>query len=198
MESILPLLSFAFAATVTPGPSNLMLAASGVAFGFRRTLRHMLGIPAGFVVLIVVCGLGAGALVRNMPAAGLGLKLLGTAYLVYLTWCMRRAFSAHAGAAAGRPLGFVEAALFQFANPKAWLVALTAVTAFAPAGPSLLGGLLGIGGAFLLVMAPCLALWVGIGVTARRSLVSERMRPIFGAAIIGLMLYSIVGIWLQE
>ena len=127
MESIFPLMSFAFVSSITPGPNNLMLASSGVAFGMRRSLPHVFGIPVGFAALLVVTGLGVGAVVANVPAAALGLKLFGTLYLAYLTWIMRHAFDIDHAQSAARPLRFIEAALFQFANPKAWIMALTAV-----------------------------------------------------------------------
>src|SRR5262245_64851300 len=84
MELLLPLLSFAFVSSITPGPNNLMLSASGVVFGFNRTLPHLLGVAAGFTLLLVVCASGIGALLVGLPAAALALKLFGTAYLLYL------------------------------------------------------------------------------------------------------------------
>ena len=84
VESLLPLVSFVFVASITPGPNNLMLAASGIGFGLRRTLPHIAGIAVGFAALLVVCALGAGALITGIAGAGLALKLAGSAYLVYL------------------------------------------------------------------------------------------------------------------
>ena len=195
MESLLPLMTFAFASMITPGPNNLMLAASGVAFGWRRTLPHMLGIPAGLMGLLIVSGLGVGALVTNVPAAGLALKVFGTLYLIYLAWVMRHSLSSGRTVEAARPLKFVEAAVFQFANPKAWIVALTAVSIFIPDAVDPRLGLVAVCGVFLLMNVPCILAWVALGVTARKAFVGSRWRHVFAAVIVGLMLYTIVGIW---
>ncbi|MGO4841915.1 LysE family translocator, partial [Rhizobiaceae sp. 2RAB30] len=112
--------------SVTPGPNNLMLLASGVNFGFQRTVPHMLGIGAGFLVLLLSIGLGLGALLSAYPALHLALKFAGGAYLLYLAWriAMSRSLSDSRGEKA-RPMSFLEAAAFQWVNPKAWMIALT-------------------------------------------------------------------------
>src|SRR5690606_929865 len=104
MESLLPLAGFAFVSSITPGPNNVMLSASGVAFGMRRTLPHMFGVALGFLLLLIVCGGGVGALVIRFPALGLALKSVGTLYLLYLAWAMRNALVPQANLASGRPL----------------------------------------------------------------------------------------------
>src|SRR5690606_24037030 len=121
METLLPLASFAFASSITPGPNNLMLSASGIAFGWRRTLPHLVGVFLGFLALLVVCGSGVGALVGALPGAALALKAIGSIYLLYLAWSMRTALGADPAARPARPLTLTEAVLFQFVNPKAWI-----------------------------------------------------------------------------
>ncbi len=107
MDSLLPFTTFAIAAAITPGPNNFMMAASGVAFGWRRTLPHLLGIPLGFSALLVISGFGVGTLIATVPAAAMTLRLLGSAYLLYLAWLMRGAFLQTSGARAGsRPMRF--------------------------------------------------------------------------------------------
>ena len=196
MDTLWPLVSFAFASSITPGPNNLMLASSGVAFGLRRTLPHTLGVSTGFATLLIIAGAGIGALVANAPAAALGLKIFGTGYLAYLAWIMRHAFDGRPTDATARPIRFVEAALFQFANPKAWVMALTAMSVFMPADAERWAGVLLVSGVFVLVGLPCILSWVALGVTVRRSLKNERRRRIFAAAIFVLMLYTIVAIWI--
>lgn len=196
MDTLLPLLGFAFVTSITPGPNNLMLASSGVAFGMRRTLPHMLGVPVGFTALLIVSGLGTGALIATVPAAGLALKIAGTCYLAYLTWIMRHALDPERAAMTARPIRFVEAALFQFANPKAWIMALTAVSVFVPEGSSRWLGLLGVSSVFVLVNVPCILTWVVLGASARRLVARERQRRLLAAVILVLMVYTIVAIWL--
>src|SRR5690606_12599395 len=114
METLLPLMSFAFASSITPGPNNLMLSASGIAFGLKRTLPHMTGVLIGFLLLLLLCASGVGAIVAAFPSVALALKIVGSVYLVHLAWSMRRAFAPDAAAGRpARPLRFVEAVLFQ-------------------------------------------------------------------------------------
>ena len=99
MESLLPVATFAFVASITPGPNNAMLSASGVAFGLRRTLPHVLGVSVGFTALLVLCASGIGALVIEFPTVALGLKVVGSIYLLYLAWVMRNALDPSAAGA---------------------------------------------------------------------------------------------------
>jgi threonine/homoserine/homoserine lactone efflux protein len=136
MELLLPLVSFAFVSSITPGPNNLMLSASGVVFGFNRTLPHLLGVAAGFTLLLVVCASGIGTLLVGLPAAALALKVCGTVYLLYLAWSYRNALAPQARQTTARPMKFAEAVAFQFVNPKAWIMGLTAASVFVPSSPS--------------------------------------------------------------
>jgi threonine/homoserine/homoserine lactone efflux protein len=194
-ESWLPLVSFAFVSSITPGPNNLMLAASGVAFGWRRTIPHMLGVPSGFGLLLLVCGLGVGALIAGSPAAGLLLKLVGSAYLLYLTWVLRNAFTAGATTGAARPIRFYEAFLFQFLNPKGWIMAITAAAVFIPPSADMTSGLMRVLAIFVAINIPCILTWVMLGVTVRRRF-NARGKTIASAVLILLTLYTVVAIWL--
>jgi threonine/homoserine/homoserine lactone efflux protein len=196
MDWVWPLAVYAFAASITPGPNNLMLAASGVAFGVRRTVPHMLGIPAGFASLLLLCALGVGALVLELPTASLALKIAGSAYLVYLTWTMRRAFDVDDGHSRARPLRFYEAFLFQFANPKGWLIALTAASVFLPPDGPTVQAIMVFCSVFVVINVPCIATWVTVGSTARHFVRNARWRRVLGGTIVLLMTYTIVAIWI--
>jgi threonine/homoserine/homoserine lactone efflux protein len=196
MDALLPLMSFAFMSSITPGPNNLMLSASGVAFGMQKTLPHILGVVLGFAFLLALCGSGVGAFMVEFPPAAIALKLLGSVYLLYLAWAMRNAFAVKAQRAGARPFSFVQAFLFQFANPKAWVMGLTAASVFLPQ--------LGVGWAALLTLCvvfaavgtPCIVLWTALGVTARRFLAGPRAQAACGAAIFALMVITVIAIWL--
>tara|TARA_Y100001933_G_scaffold245348_1_gene276059 strand:- start:2558 stop:3175 length:618 start_codon:yes stop_codon:yes gene_type:complete len=205
METLLALASFIFVASITPGPNNLMLAASGVGFGLRRTVPHMLGVCAGFAVLVLTCGLGVGALIMQSPTAATALKVAGSGYLVFLAWTLRGnavgagSADADAGRAAGRParpMSFAAAAAFQFANPKAWLMGVTAASAFLPA----LGGdwralaLLCL--VATLVNAPCITSWALLGSTIRARLGNPAWQRRFSGVMVILTLYAALSIWL--
>ena len=131
LEILTALCSFAFVASVTPGPNNLMLMASGANFGIRRTLPHLLGIVIGFALMIILIGLGLMRVFVAWPLAYELLRVFSIAYLVYLAWKVATATSISMRAAAA-PMTTLQAALFQWVNPKAWAFALTLVTVYAP------------------------------------------------------------------
>jgi threonine/homoserine/homoserine lactone efflux protein len=127
----LPFVTYTFVMSITPGPNNVMLTASGANFGFRRTVPHIFGVAVGFVVqLLAVCA-GLSALFARWPALQGALGWVGAAYLLYLGWRMLGRSEAQAGRNA-RPVSFLEAAMFQFLNPKAWVMTVTAATLFLP------------------------------------------------------------------
>lgn len=168
------LATYAFVMSVTPGPNNLMLTASGLLFGVARTVPHMLGILAGVAVQIGAVGAGLGAVFAAEPRLQLGLKAFGTAYLLWLARGLWRAgeggASGDQGPPAGRPIAWWQAALFQGVNPKAWLSAVTVVAAFVPAGsgPGRLATVIGV---FCAVGLPCMWLWAAFG-----SMLKARLR----------------------
>ncbi|PTQ12997.1 lysine transporter LysE [Sphingomonas oleivorans] len=159
---VAPLILYSVLMTITPGPNNMMLASSGLLFGVRRTVPHMLGISTGMMVLISVVGAGLGGLFAAEPRLGLALKLVGIVYLLYLSWKLWRA-GEPGGATAARPLSFHGAAAFQFANPKAWLMALTAIAAFAAPGPGYAARVLFVALVMGVVGFPCISVWAGFG-----------------------------------
>jgi threonine/homoserine/homoserine lactone efflux protein len=158
----LPCATYAFVMSITPGPNNVMLTAAGANFGLRRTLPHILGVTCGFAVLVAAsCG-GLGLLFTRFPQAHTALRWVGAAYLVFLGWQLLRAQGGAVGSA-GKPVTFWEAAAFQFLNPKAWVIALTAATLFLP--PQL-GQFLATGyvaSIVTLVNLPCITVWAVFG-----------------------------------
>jgi threonine/homoserine/homoserine lactone efflux protein len=166
-DAFLALLVYAFVSSVTPGPNNFMLLASGVNFGFMRTIPHMIGISVGFLVLLLAVGLGLGALLAAFPALNLALKLAGGAYLLYLAWriAMSRSLD-NGGENKARPMTFLQAASFQWVNPKAWVMAVTAMAVFAnPDAPFLSVTLISV--VFAVINFPSVSTWAGFGVALR-------------------------------
>ena len=166
-DAFLALLVYAFVSSVTPGPNNFMLLASGVNFGFARTIPHLIGISVGFVVLLLAVGLGLGALLAAFPASHLALKLAGGAYLIYLSWRIAMSRSLDNGReATARPMTFLQAASFQWVNPKAWVMAMTAIAVYAnPEAPFLSVALIAV--VFVLIGLPSVSTWAGFGVALR-------------------------------
>ena len=187
------LVVFAFVTSITPGPNNFMLMASGVNFGFRRTIPHMLGIGAGFLSLLLGVGLGLGAVLAAYPALHMALKVAGGAYLVYLAWriAMARAMAnAREGEDEARPMTFVEAAAFQWVNPKAWVMAVTAMAVYTnPQAPFL--SVLVVATAFALVNLPSVSAWAGFGVALRGFLADPVRLKWFNIAMGALLVASL-------
>ena len=182
MPDPLPFITYTFVMSITPGPNNVMLTAAGANFGFRRALPHMLGIACGFVVqLLSVCA-GLSALFARWPALQSALGWVGAAYLVYLGWRMLRLESS-AERAASRPVSFLEAAAFQFLNPKAWVMTVTAATLFLPQELPWFARGLYMAGIAEGVGLPCMAVWALFGSSLRGLLAAPRGRRVFNAAM---------------
>ena len=189
LELIFGTILFAFASSITPGPNNIMLLTSGVNFGFIRTIRHLLGVSIGFFILALCVGLGLGALLKLFPPLYLALKICSVAYLLYLSW--RVAFSRSlksAQAGKGRPITFVEALLFQWINPKAWVMAVTAMTLYVTEGAPWMSVLI-VAAVFCAVNFPCICCWAGFGTTMRSFLANPVRLRIFNI-IMGILLVA--------
>jgi threonine/homoserine/homoserine lactone efflux protein len=164
--TLFALFTFAFATSITPGPNNMMLFASGVNFGFRRTIPHMLGIGSGFFTLLLGVGFGLGAILEALPLIHTVLKTVGGAYLLYIAWHIAVSRSIGEGKAGARPMTFLEAAAFQWVNPKAWVMALGAMAAY-PAPQSYTSSVLVIAAVFAVVNVPSVSCWAGFGSALR-------------------------------
>jgi threonine/homoserine/homoserine lactone efflux protein len=125
-------LAFAVVGSFTPGPNNTMLLLSGVNFGLRRTIPHLLGVTFGFALLVLVSSLGLGELFTRWPILNDILKYGCAAYLLYLAWQILKATPVSSGAQTKKPISFFQAVLFQWINPKAWLMAIIGITTYAP------------------------------------------------------------------
>ena len=196
MDSLLPLALFAFVSSITPGPNNVMLTSSGLRFGFARSIPHMLGITLGFGVLLALCAAGIGSLVMAMPSITVALKTAGSLYLLYLAWQLRDIAYRPQQAHKARPMSFAGAALFQFANPKAWVMAVTGASAFLPAVQPAGWAIALFCLVFCAVNLPCIALWAGGGAALRRYLDNPLWQRVFCITMMVLTAYSAAAIWL--
>lgn len=183
------LAAFALVSSITPGPNNLMLMASGASFGLRRTLPHLLGVTLGFVVMLVLVGAGLIGLFDLWPASHTALKVVSLAYLVWLAWKIARADDPGVREAGAQPMTFSQAALFQWVNPKAWTMALTAITVYAPERD--LAAVLAIAVVFGLINLPSCGLWAVLGEGVGRWLGTPRRRRAFNWTMAGLLLASL-------
>ncbi|TIX88765.1 LysE family translocator [Rhizobium sp. P44RR-XXIV] len=166
LDTFLALLLFAFTTSITPGPNNMMLFTSGVNFGFRRTIPHMLGIGVGFFVLLIAVGLGLGAVLHTAPLLYTVLKFAGGAYLVWIAWKIGTSRSLSESESDAQPMSFISAAAFQWVNPKAWVMAVTAMATYTNEQLYLFSVLV-VGLAFAAVNVPSVSTWAGFGSALR-------------------------------
>jgi threonine/homoserine/homoserine lactone efflux protein len=189
-ELLAALALFALASSVTPGPNNTMLLASGANFGMRRTLPHMAGVVLGFLFLMASTGLGLGALFTAFPVLHTVLKAVGAAYLIYLAVKIARSSGIGMDETGARPMTFWQAVAFQWVNPKAWAMALGAVTTYAPRD-GYAANVLIITLVFGLVNLPCVAAWAGTGVALRRFLDRPGVLRVFNVVMATLLIVSL-------
>ena len=134
LDHLLALLAFAIVTCFTPGPNNVMLLASGLNFGFGRTIPHIIGVAVGFAIMVLLVGLGLAEAFERVPWLFRGLQAVGVGYLLWYAWSIASAGPIGDGRSSGRPLSLFEAALFQWVNPKGWMMALTATATYVIAG----------------------------------------------------------------
>lgn len=185
-------LLFVLAMALTPGPNNLMATASAATFGFRRTVPMMIGVAAGAPVMLLMLGLGVAQAVLAYPPLYEAMRWIGAAYLIWLAWQIATAKPAEVGESDARPPGFLKAALFQWVNPKAWVLCLSAIATYTQPGPSQLSQILIIGGIFIPMTFFSLAIWAQFGVTMSRWLTSPLRLRLFNWTMAGLMIASLI------
>lgn len=192
LEVFLSLTLFVFATSFTPGPNNIMVTASGVNFGFRRTIPHMAGITIGFLVLLVACAGGLGLMFATVPALQLALKIVGALYMLWLAWKVANASPAsEEGDDLARPLTFLQAAAFQWVNPKAVVIGLTAISIYVRPDRHLTDFLILLA-IFMLFTVLTIVTWTGFGVALRSVLRDPRRARIFNIVMALLLVTSIV------
>lgn len=166
------LVVFAFVTSITPGPNNLMLMTSGINFGLARTVPHMLGVSLGFTLMIALIGMGIMQVIEAIPGSQTAITIVSGLYLLYMAWKIATTDTAPTTAvnqSRARPFTFVQAALFQWINPKAWTMALTAIAAYAPKSMGWTGVIV-VAGIFGLVNLPSTGSWAMMGAKLRRFL----------------------------
>lgn len=184
-SALAPLAMYIFVMSITPGPNNMMLATSGLSFGITRSVPHVLGITAGVTLQLILTGFGLGAVFAAEPAIQLSLKAFGSAYLFWLSWRLWQAGPPERVASA-RSISFREAAVFQFINPKAWLIAVTICSVFLnPQYPPILQ-IAAFSLAFLAVGGPSMLVWVCFGASVRRLTADMRQIRLINRIMAGL------------
>ena len=192
---------FMVVSSVTPGPNNTMLMASGVHFGFKRTLPHLMGVQLGFGFMLFSVGMGLHAVLEQVPAFYELVRFAGVAYMAWMAYKLATAQPQVPNATMDdespvalpvetRPMGFFGAVLFQWVNPKAWVMAVTIMGAYPPpgAGPGLIGAL---GIVYVALGLPCSSVWVGFGSALRIYLQDAFRMRVFNCTMAAALLASL-------
>ncbi len=189
VDILLALAAFAFVSSITPGPNNLMLMASGANFGFLRTVPHMLGVGLGFVFMVLVVGAGLAQVFNAYPVSYTALKIISILYLTYLAWKIAAAAPIKRGDAVGTPMTFLQAAAFQWVNPKAWAMALTAISAYTP--DTTVAGVALVAVVFGAINLPSVSLWTVMGQQMARVLTNPTRLAVFNWTMAALLIASL-------
>ena len=189
-EVLLALAGFSLVSSITPGPNNLMLLASGVNYGFWRSLPHMVGISGGFCFLLLCTGFGLGQLLETAPMLYTILKFAGASYLVFLAWKIANSGPLGKSDGSGKPFSFLEAAAFQWVNPKAWVMAVTSMTVYTNTANHTATVLM-VAGIFTIINLPSIALWCGMGQGLRQFLADPARLKIFNVTMALLLIASL-------
>ena len=192
----LPFATYSLVMSITPGPNNVMLTTSGANFGFRRTVPHLLGISLGVAIELVAVCAGLGALFMRWPYFQTVLSWAGAGYLLFMGWKLLRSSGMSPGSAAAEPITFWQAVLFQFLNPKAWVMTLTAAALFLPAEWGVIRGSAYVVCMMVVINLPSIAIWALFGSSMRRFLEQPSRRVAFNAvmalALVGTAVMMVV------
>jgi threonine/homoserine/homoserine lactone efflux protein len=185
-------LFFAFSTTVTPGPNNIMMLSSGVNYGVKASLPHFFGICFGFPLMVLLVGLGFGVVFERFPQLHLWIKVVGVLYLLWLAWKIGSSTPGSIEGSTAKPFNFLQAALFQWVNGKAWIMASGAVAAFTTVAGNTWWDVTQITAAFLLVSFPCIGIWLTCGALLRSVLNQPLYQRIFNWAMALLLVLSVL------
>ncbi len=195
---VLAFLPFAVSMSFTPGPNNLMLANAGARFGFARTLPHQSGVVLGFAVMTLTVGLGVAGLIKAAPLFYTVMKYASLLYLVYLAWRIATAEKVRSVEASPCPMSFLHAALFQWINPKAWIMALSAMTAFTTRGVDVRLQVSVITVVLAIVGIASTSTWAVFGLVISRYLTTPRRRIAFNWTMATLLIISVVPVLIEH
>ena len=192
MELILPILLFAISATITPGPNNIMLMASGLNFGIQKSIPHLLGVTIGFPFMVILIGLGFQIVFEKYPLLHEIIKIAGIIYLVYLAWRIATSAKQSLDGPKPVPFRFWQAALFQWVNPKAWVMATGAIAAYTSMSSDFFSQVLVIALTFMMVAFPCAGSWLVFGSSLKRILQKPVYQQAFNITMALLLIVSIL------
>ena len=192
MEFFMVVFVYALSTTVTPGPNNIMILSSGLNHGIRNTLPHFLGVCLGFPVMVAAVGFGLSAMFLHYPIIHQILKFAGISYLLYLAWKIAMTDVQASAERTSKPMTFLQAAAFQWLNPKAWIMGIGAVATFTTVSGNIDWQVMVIAFSFLLVSFPCVGSWLFFGAALKKILKSPRDQKIFNVTMAILLILSVI------
>jgi threonine/homoserine/homoserine lactone efflux protein len=180
----------------TPGPNNILVASSGVNFGFRATIPHILGVTVGYPLMLLLVGVGLAKIFTDVPQVHTVLKYVCIVYLLYLAWRIAAAPVATSETRrTAKPMTFLQAVAFQWVNGKGWVVALSAVTTYTVVNATLTMQVVALASLALVVTLGAVTTWTLFGAMLRRYLHTDRRRRIFNYSMAGLLVASILPVF---
>jgi threonine/homoserine/homoserine lactone efflux protein len=197
MDYLIAVVLFAISSSVTPGPNNITVMASGVNFGVRKSLPVFMGICVGFSVMLLLVGIGFGQVFEQVPSLHIFIKLFGTLYLLYLAYLIATANEISSSKAQAKPLTFLNGALFQWLNAKAWVVATGAIAAFTTVGIDFYTQNITIALIFLVISFPCVGIWLFFGSALQSKLKSKNSMKVFNYSMGGLLVISVIPVIIE-
>jgi threonine/homoserine/homoserine lactone efflux protein len=192
VELYLAIFLFSLSAGITPGPNNIMLMSSGMNFGIQRSLPHVAGVCIGFTLMVVLVGFGFIIIFERFPILHEIIKILGLLYLLYLSWLIANASPSELSGEKAKPFTFIQAALFQWINPKAWVMATGAISAFTTLGQDIHWQVLLIASIFFIAAIISSTSWLVFGKTIKRLLKNVKQQKAFNVTMALLLVASIL------
>jgi threonine/homoserine/homoserine lactone efflux protein len=195
------LILFVISTSITPGPNNLMIMASGVNFGFRKSLPHLLGVDIGFPLMLIAVGMGVNQVFEYVPSLMAWLKIVGALYLTYLAFKIAthpvRMSKEPDSQSIAKPFTFLQAALFQWVNPKAWIMAVGAVVTYVVADADYVTQVCLIALLFILFGAPCTVAWLSFGSSLKEMLSNPKRLKVFNIVMACLLMTSLLPVFIE-
>ncbi len=192
MELYLAVFIFGLSAGITPGPNNIMLMTSGMNFGIKKSLPHVLGVTFGFPIMVILIGLGFSIVFEQYPILHEVIKVLGVVYLLYLSWLIASASPDTLEGEKSKPFTFLQAALFQWVNPKAWVVATSSISAYTVLNDNIYWQILMIAGVFFFAALFTASTWLVFGKGIKQILQSAKQQRAFNIAMALLLVASVL------
>jgi threonine/homoserine/homoserine lactone efflux protein len=192
LELYLAVFIFGLSAGITPGPNNIMLMTSGMNFGIQKSIPHVLGVTFGFPIMVILIGLGFSIVFEQYPILHEIIKVLGVVYLLYLSWLIASASPDTLEGEKSKPFTFFQAALFQWVNPKAWVVATSSISAYTVLNDNIYWQILMIAGVFFFAALFTASTWLVFGKGIKQILQSAKQQRAFNIAMALLLVASVL------